>query len=296
MSASDYLLEKRLWELNPDLHKRFTDTVTVLSNMLGRFQLLFPEYTDHSEFHCMNVINFCNILIGEEQIERMNEDEIYVLLMSCYLHDVGMGLTDKDYIEFGKKLDGKDYFQRFPGRDATDFVRDYHHEFSGLYIRKYAEMLEIPTEEHTFAVAQVARGHRRTDLFDPEEYPDALQVEGGNTIDIVYLSALIRLADEIDVVTDRNPKLLYDLDSLTDEYQIGENRRLEAVRNMDVLSDCFVLNVFAEDEELWRDVEKMVGKMQETLDYCRDVTEKRTPHRISQERVLLHRIYERRES
>ena len=102
MSGSDYLLEKRLLKLDPELHRLFTDAVCVLQQTLMQFQRLFPEYTDHSELHSMNVLNFCNALIGEENIDHLNAHEIYVLLLSCYLHDVGMAVSPKDYEEFRK--------------------------------------------------------------------------------------------------------------------------------------------------------------------------------------------------
>ena len=171
-----------------------------------------------------------------------------------------------------------------------DFVRDLHHEFSGLFIHKYAQMLDIPSKEHEFAIVQVARGHRRTDLFDPEEYPSVLVVPGGNEVDLPYLAALIRLADEIDVVTDRNPKLLYDIEVLTDSFQIDEHRRLEAVQSMKVLPDRFILDAYTDDDALWFAIEKMVKKMQDTLDYCRQVVELRTTCTITQKLVELNRI------
>lgn len=290
MYTSDYLLEKRLKELDPGLHKRFTDSMSAILYRLDKFQLLFPEYTDHSEFHVLNVINFCNILIGQKHIEDMNADEIYVLLMSCYLHDIGMAITEKDYEEFKDQLGAEEYFRKYPDRDVPDFVRDRHHEFSGLFIHKYAQMLDIPSKEHEFAIVQVARGHRRTDLFDPEEYPSVLEVPSGNEVELPYLAALIRLADEIDVVTDRNPKLLYDIEVLTDSFQIDEHRRLEAVQSMKVLPDRFILDAYTDDDALWFAIEKMVKKMQDTLDYCRQVVELRSSCTITQKLVELNRI------
>ena len=95
----DFLMEKRLLELDPILHKRFTASVFGLQHILSNYKLLFPLFTDHTELHSLNVIDFSNHLIGT-QIERMNADEIYVLLMGAYLHDTGMGITEKDYEEF----------------------------------------------------------------------------------------------------------------------------------------------------------------------------------------------------
>lgn len=284
----DYLLEKRLQTLDPDLHSRFTDTVFVLPYALDQYQRLFPEYTDHSVLHCMNVVNFCNILIGPEQIEKMNAYEIYVLLMSCYLHDIGMAITAKDYQEFKDELGAKDYFQKWPNRNVPDFVRDYHNEFSGLFIKKYAEFLEIPSPELTFAIVQVARGHRRVNLFDHEEYPEQLQLADGNTVSLPYLAALIRLADEIDVVADRNPKLLYDIEALTDSNQIFHHRMHEAVPDIQIFPDGFLLEVKTDDEALQVSIEKMAAKMRATLDICRAVAEERSSYHIFQKWVELN--------
>ena len=52
----------------------------------------------------MTVIDSCNRLIGEEQIQKLNADELYILLMASYLHDVGMGISEKDYEEFKDSL------------------------------------------------------------------------------------------------------------------------------------------------------------------------------------------------
>ena len=107
-----------------------------------------------------------------------------------------------------------------PGRDRPDTIRRLHHEFSGRFIHKYAMLFDFPTQAHTFAVAEISRGHRKTDLFDPAEYPQALPLENGNTLRLPYLAALIRLADEIDWAADRNSSLLYDLSDYIDASEI----------------------------------------------------------------------------
>ncbi len=90
----DFAMERRLLELDPGLHSRFTNAVLALRRCLTRYQLVFPGYTDHTSLHSMTVIDFCNKLIGC-RLEKLNADELYVLLMSCYFHDTGMGITPK---------------------------------------------------------------------------------------------------------------------------------------------------------------------------------------------------------
>ena len=81
------------------------------------------------------------------------------------MHDVGMGINTKDFEEFRTNVDRKGFFQEHPDATDAEFVRAYHNEFSGMYIEKYADVYEIPSKEHVFAIKQVARGHRKTDLF-----------------------------------------------------------------------------------------------------------------------------------
>ncbi len=285
----DYAMERRLRALNPELHRRFTDAVFALQYNLSHYKLIFPEYTDHSNLHSMTVIDFCNRLIGS-QIKSLDPDELYVLLMGCYFHDTGMGITLKDYQEFSKQIDFRDYFDTHSHDKLPEIIRSFHNEYSGLFIRKYAELFEIPSEEHLFAVIQIARGHRKTDLLDEKEYPAALRMPDGNTVCLPYLAALIRLADEIDVAAARNPKLLYDIESLTDEVEIIENKKVRAVRELAVTEDEFILYVDRRDEEILGHIRAMVVKMQKTLDYCRRVALQRCPYVITQQRVRMEEV------
>ena len=93
---TDYLLERRLKAEAPELLQRATDSITVLKRMLTSYASWFPNFTDHSALHSMDVLEFCNQILGD-QVNKLNGQECYVLLMSCYLHDIGMGIHQKDY-------------------------------------------------------------------------------------------------------------------------------------------------------------------------------------------------------
>lgn len=284
----DFSMERRLAHLDPALHRRFTDAVFALQHNLSNYKLLFPEYTDHTVLHSLTVIDFCNRLIGD-QIDALSADEVYTLLMGCYFHDTGMGISRRDYELFSQNLDFGDYFETHSPENYADVIRDFHHEFSAQFIRKYAELFEIPSEEHLRAVIQVSRGHRRTNLNDEDAYPIALMLPNGNTICTPYLAALIRLADEIDVAAARNPILLYDLEALTDALQISENKKLYAVRELTVSDAGFTLHVDCREESVFDSVELVAEKMRQTLNQCRGAVNGRTPFTITQEWVKLVR-------
>ncbi len=284
--ANSFALEFRLRELDRDLHKRFTDCVFVLQRILSNYKLLFPEYTDHSELHSITVIQFCNTLIGE-QLNRLNKHEIYVLLSGCYFHDTGMGITRKDFEAFSREIDFGDYFEKHPNVTAAEQIRDFHNEYSGRFIRKYAELFEFPSKAHLEAVIQISRGHRKTDLKDESIYPINLPTPDGGSICLPYLAALLRLADEIDVTADRSSKLLYDLEAITDEHQLFEHKRHRAVRDLIISKDAFTLLIDDSDPVILGMIRRMAEKMQWTLDTCRDAVNGRTPFEITQSRIVL---------
>ncbi|MEE3334279.1 MAG: hypothetical protein VZR54_08450 [Ruminococcus sp.] len=284
-----FAMERRLRELSPELHARFTDSVFGLQHILSNYLLIFPTFTDHTELHSLNVIDFCNRIIGSG-IDKLNADEIYCLLMGCYFHDTGMGIRKKDFDEFSRQIDFGDYFETHSRDCIPDIIRDFHNEYSGLFLRKYSALFDIPSKEHLYAIIQISRGHRKTDLTDEKEYPVAMSVESGNTICFPYLSVLIRLADEVDVAVGRNLSFLYELDTLTNEKDIIEFGKHEAIKEVEVLEDRFVLIIDTDDEYVFGNIKKMSLKMQKTLDECRRAIIGRTPYTITQKTIELKRI------
>ena len=89
-SKNDYLLEKRLAELSPSLHGRVESSIVALIGMLEGFRSRFPTFTDHTILHSLDVLDYSNKIMGP-YVDSLSAIECYVLIMSCYLHDIGMG-------------------------------------------------------------------------------------------------------------------------------------------------------------------------------------------------------------
>jgi len=288
----DFMIERRLRDLSPELHQSVIDFTFTLQGMLDRFRPRFPEFTDHSILHSLDVLDYSNYIIGEEQINQLSPAECYVLIMACYLHDIGMGVGEKDYEAFARQIDFGNYFDTHDRSDTSSVVRAFHHEFSGCLIRKNAKVLEIPSEDLVFAIIQASRGHRKTDLFDPGEYPE-MQTEYG-VIRLPYVSAVIRLADEIDVGANRNSELLFDTSTLTIKRQIEAFGTHESILRVDVTRDKIILVVKPKSPEYVPLIETLNGKIQETLDYCRRAAQERSNLRITQIRSEIKKIYDAR--
>ena len=280
----EFLLENRLKELSPDLSKRVSACAVVLSGMLDSFLSWFPDFTDHSLLHSMDVLYYANCLLGY-QVEQLNAYECYVLIMSCYLHDIGMGVTKKGFDSFMKELDLTEYYRKHPNADTPELIRDMHNEFSGLFIKKYSDMFDIPSDDLCFAIVQISRGHRKTDLYDEREYPN-LETPNG-TIRTAFLSTVLRLADEIDVGADRNPEILFDTSKYTRQVDIDAFGTHESIRSVDVTPDAILLRAVPKEARFVALIEDLAGKIQKTLDYCRDVSERRSDLRLTLERVQI---------
>lgn len=281
----NYLLERKLREESKDLHKRAAESVFVLQTMLSKYLTRFPDFTDHSFLHSMNVIDYCNRIIGDEQIKKLCPEECYVLIMSCYLHDIGMGVGNRDFAEFSKKLDFGDYFDNHDRENDAEIVRAFHNEYSGLFIRKYSKLFDIPSEEMTRAIIQVARGHRKTDLLDSNEFGDIR--DGDAIIRTAYLSAVMRLADEIDVASDRNPILLFGDKTIEGERSIIEFGLHESILYVDVGDDAVTLHTRPKSAEYRPKIEALADKITDTLNYCRTVAEQTSDLRIRQNRIII---------
>ena len=279
----DYLLEKRLRSLDPALHRRAKDSFVVLQKTLESFFSWFPDFTDHSALHSMDVLDFTNRLLAD-RAEELSVAECYVLIMACYMHDVGMGISSEDYEVFSRELDLEAYKAEHPDADEPRIIRDFHNEFSGCFIRKYADVFDIPGEL-TFPIVQVSRGHRKTDLYDEKEYP-VIELESG-VVRTPLLAALIRLADEIDIAADRNPEIMFDTSTFTKQVDIDAFGTHESIRMVDVREDSIVLIVKPKEPRYEELIRKLAEKVQETLDYCREVTEKRSDIVITQKKVLI---------
>ena len=285
--SNDYLCETKLKNENIKLHKLFKESVFCIQNALNKYQNIFPTYTDHTALHSLEVIAFCNELIGKENIDKLNCDEIYVLLMSAYLHDSGMGITLKDFNTFKEKIEFGDYFVSHSKDNIPEIIRNFHHEFSGEYIKKYAPLFEIPSKEYVFAIVQVSRGHRNTDLMDEKEYPSEYKLPNGNTVCLPYLSALIRLADELDIAADRNLQFVYDINKIDNEYSLMEFKKHKAIKKLKIEKDYFYMQVDKSDEKVYDAVKELRKKLEKTMNYCIDVVNKRTQFTITQKQILM---------
>lgn len=191
-------------KVNAELFSSIQNCEKEITPILQRFIANFPDYTDHSFAHSKTVLNYAEYLLANEY-KKLNEDEIYILIMASYLHDIGMCPTIKMKKEIKSSPDFKEGRKKF-----EDYLRDIHHEISYKYIITHWKKLHILNEIYAEAIGLVALGHRVVDLLDFARFNPEFPVKSGTDfICLPYLANILRLADELDITNDRTPDLLF---------------------------------------------------------------------------------------
>ncbi len=202
--------------------------------ILGRIPVIFEEYTLHDISHSENVIKNIWKFIPAEVKEKLNALEIYLLILSAYLHDVGMAVSEdeeddihksEEFLKFRDKHEREvDLIDRYNEEGNTraakfyknqifmDYIREHHHERSYDYImNNYSgeKGLKIDDENHARVIAKICRAHRLDvkDLEDKSEFDRDYSMEG-KFINLQFLAVCLRLGDTLDADSRRAPKIL----------------------------------------------------------------------------------------
>ena len=288
MPDFNFWLERRLKELNSNLAYRYTCCMSLFELTLNQFLTTFPTFTDHTLLHTLSVTNLTNQLLRED-VNKLGANEVYIYLMAAALHDVGMGVSVRDLDAFIDAAGIRPYVNAHPEMSVSTLIRKFHHDFSAAFVRIYWQLLEIPNERYANAIAEVCRGHRKTDLLDETLYPTDYDLGDGSKANLAALAAVIRLADELDIASDRNPDLLYQMESMEglSEKDVFEFSRHDAIRPLVFEEQAIRVYADTESDEITQGVIDCVRVVKETLSYCISVLKKRSTLQIQCSQVEL---------
>lgn len=277
MPNYDFLLESTLRKQNADLAQRYTSCMSIFEHLLNKFLVVFPTFTDHTLLHTLAVTNISNQLL-RENVDKMHPSEIYIFLMAVAMHDIGMGISDKDLDAFIDEAGIRSYVNEHPELSKPTLIRMFHNDFSSAFVKKYWQLFDIPNAFYANAIAEVGQGHRKTDLLDSALYPADYDLGDGNRANLAVLAALIRLADELDIASERNPDLLYDPSSMQgltqkDSFEFSKHEAIRAVQ-----FDQDVLSIIADTEDLQiaQGIIDETSTIRKTLAYCLSVLDQRS--------------------
>ena len=195
-------------ELRTNLGEKFASKLNTIeqeaNTIWKKGELYHVYYTLHGLDHSNYVITILEKLIkGLDPQDNLNETEFFCLLSAAFLHDVGMQCKYPNDVERAEQIS----ITKKRPYTFQDLIRDEHHKRSGKYIKDNSKNLKLDPIEAE-CIKLISEGHRQTKL-ESAEYND--QPIGLNRVRVRLLSALLRLADELDITYERAPETLYDI-------------------------------------------------------------------------------------
>jgi molecular chaperone HtpG len=237
------------------------DQIAEILNMIGRVEGIFSTYTKHDISHIDTMLTMLDWLVPPITKSAMTPVDWLLIVITSYLHDLGMVVTSTEYIERKENLEfvsflekikkdpeGKDYVARAYSMNPEErerflyqeFVRLHHasrirewvtgrHSRSwGLKVKAIADeianiMSDLPSRFRE-NVALVCESHHKDDLNKIDIYPlcQRYGIHEQEVGNVQYSALLLRTIDLLHVTKDRTPSVMYKIISFSDLKSINE--------------------------------------------------------------------------
>lgn len=170
--------------------------------LLSRIVSTFPDYTMHDIGHSDAVLEKLDWLIPSSLKHRLNDYEIFFLVASAFLHDIGM-------VDFPNMIKSELRVDLADDEKLRNYIRQEHHLRSEKFIVDNFKDLALDDVHQATIIGRISRGHRKENLNDSNLYrPDLMYRR--DAINTPFLAALLRLGDELDLTFGRTPAIIYD--------------------------------------------------------------------------------------
>lgn len=181
-----------------DFRERLANIERRMKDLYRFWQVHAPHYTDHGETHCKAVEKNLDELIPDELKNEVNEYEIFLLLSSVYLHDVGIMCA-------------------VTNEEENEEIRKNHHKRSEEFIINNVKDVLLGPER--YVVGRIAFAHR--DFVSLEDVILERTIRhstlGNKQVRVRYLAGLLRLADSCDLCHTRTTEDITTIGKLSEE-------------------------------------------------------------------------------
>jgi tetratricopeptide (TPR) repeat protein len=218
------------------------------------WQVHAPHYTDHGETHCKTLEKNLDELIPDELKNEINEYEIFVLLSSVYLHDVGIMCATTS-------------------EEENKEIRKNHHERSEQFITN--NLKDLLNGPERYVIGKMAFAHRDFVPIDDIVLVRTIRhtTLGNQQIRVQFLAGLLRLADSCDLCHTRTTEDLVTVGKLSEEanFHHALHERVSGISFDTKEKTIFVDLNIASDEEQTICQEYIITPLQRSLNSAKDI-------------------------
>jgi len=221
-TLDDLTLIKYLKSIDSPFLPKIQEVYEQVKDILNsRVQHVFPNFTLHNTGHSFRIMEYMSKLVSD--YTKLSELEIALLIYAALLHDIGMAVSDDDITAI--KADAFPFcdvkfsaMKKIMGGDKSlamqEYVRRIHASLSGRYIREnLKDKLVIPkltSLDFTKELALICEGH--TEDYDwIKNKLRTNEVRGDYSFNPQFIATILRLADILDIDSNRTPHNLYKL-------------------------------------------------------------------------------------
>jgi molecular chaperone HtpG len=236
-------LERRSGEATI-LRGNVDDIIRDASVMLGRVSDTFAQYTLHDKTHSMSVLRIMDQIIPEETMRYMNELELALLILSAFLHDIGLVVPKRERDEIPRSSDFISFQTKYPRiKDSLDkarekgdqrvateieeqlltyYLREQHGVRGAKFIKsKFKDKLEYSGIDFSDILCKICQSHcERWEKLGvraeeshgyplKDEYPTSYSI-ASLKVNVQYLAIALRLADALNFDRERTPPVLFE--------------------------------------------------------------------------------------
>lgn len=269
-----------------------------------------PEFTLHDVNHSAKVVELMSRIIPEDVLQKLNIIELTLLILSGYIHDVGMTCSSKEQEEIInndseykmliiENIDKKNLLKKYEKEHNhraltivenqlfTEYLRKNHVKRSRKYIidnLSKGDLLlnwnETPLYKYLISICD---SHELPVEFlnDIKRWPRK-QLIRNVRVNIQYLSLILRLADILDLDPERTPKSILEFTNPKDPKSILEWKKHRSMIGWDITPEHIEFSAECTDPNCERVLREFLGwieierrdSLAITLKYNDDISKK----------------------
>lgn len=232
-----------LYEKSSMLFDNYKDNCVVVRQMLEKYKKDFPNISDYSIMHFIDIAEFCDLLIEKHILETFNEDECYCLLIAALFTHTGYGLNQNDVNSYIKKLGLETQIENLT---KIQIMSKYHILFSACLLEQYDSIFEFSSDTHKFAIIQMMKFMADTSSHI-DKIEDFLRADSGNVIRLRFLSAILAIGNHLAELKNSNINLNYEDFEKYNSNEIVDFVERNAVRSIHIENRTLVVEVIGSD-------------------------------------------------